>query len=853
MHGTERGRGPVSAALARALWAIAATLVWGVLLAGPAMANADGCLVTVDGRPLDGASDAARSIRLTADALVRIEGRASVPITRATVGLALGPIVVPVYERSYPGGPTWSAEIPLSAYTRIGAGTYEVVARTDACTVRGWIRIDGRSPFETVAGWLSAGAMAAGALGVLSALLRGVGARGIGQAFVGGAVAGAGGLVFAQQSGAAITEASLVTWTLLPGAAGGAAQILLSAVVHAPSSASHVDYAILTGPSSVPDVGGAEATAAPPPPAPRGSFERPTIDLDVRLPTAEEAAEFKEGAPPEPVGAGAAPSEGATVGATAPSAPAPEPPRTSYARVACPDAVVAGTEFELIVGLTDRPDPRVASGPMRLPDWVVGPYTMTVQVVADGFALRSGERWRLDLPVSGRSPYPYGVLHLAPEAASVAVRPESIRAMYSVAGQPIGLAVRSVAVVRDASLLSRAPRQPSGPAVELGFPEGQTAPDLTVRIERAESEASGKLLVQLLTADPTISLPDAPIRIDIGGDPAAALRRLINDMNQLEGRPTQFFALRGFGLTISEQLPHEFWDVLAEVAARVRERRPTILFLSAEPYVPWELAVVEPPFDPDLPPFLSAQANVGRWVLGQRRPKLPPPAAQRVGSIAVVSGIYDRPGWARLVEAEAEAADLVQRFGAAPVNAATTEVLGLLRGDPSADLIHFAVHGSFDAEGIEDGLILVDGVALDPLAVRGVPMRGSPFVFLNACQVGRGYQILGDHAGLADAFLFAGASGVIAPLWSVDDRVARSIALRFYEGVLEGETAAEVLRRGRAAFRDSPQTVSSAYMAYQYFGHPALRLERSRVTVAAPAVASTAAGVGSGAADGGAR
>jgi CHAT domain-containing protein len=252
-----------------------------------------------------------------------------------------------------------------------------------------------------------------------------------------------------------------------------------------------------------------------------------------------------------------------------------------------------------------------------------------------------------------------------------------------------------------------------------------------------------------------------------------------------------------------------------------------ILILSAEPYVPWELAVVDPPLDSSAPPFLSAQANVGRWVLGQRRPKLPPPSALSVRALAVVSGIYDLPGWERLVEAEAEAGDIVDAYGAAAVNATLENVLDLLRGSPAADLIHFAVHGSLDGHAGAEGLILVDGNALDSLAVRGTPMSGTPFVFLNACQVGRGEQLLGDHAGMAAAFLFAGAAGVVAPLWSIDDRLARQIARRFYERALDGDTAANVLRTERADFRDSPESVSSTYLAYQYFGHPALRLERA--------------------------
>ena len=329
----------------------------------------------------------------------------------------------------------------------------------------------------------------------------------------------------------------------------------------------------------------------------------------------------------------------------------------------------------------------------------------------------------------------------------------------------------------------------------------------------------------MLAADGSIDVPDAALPVDIGDEPAADLRHISGEMQAVEGKPTQFAAMRGIALTIADRMPLEFWTTLRAVAARQPDRAPTILFLSAEPYVPWELALVDPPLDPSLPPFLSAQATVGRWVLGQRRPPLPPPLELTVHGLAAVSGVYELPGWQRLVAAEAEAADLVAAHHAAAVTADTAGVLGLLHGEPPADVIHFAVHGSYGAEPGADGLILIDGQTLDPLVVLGTPLHGHPFVFLNACQVGGGDQLLGDQAGLAAAFLSAGASAVIAPLWSIDDQLARQIAARFYTRALKGDPPAEILRTERAAFLDDPATVSSTYMAYQYFGHPGLRLE----------------------------
>ncbi|HEV2846692.1 MAG TPA: CHAT domain-containing protein, partial [Thermoanaerobaculia bacterium] len=135
-----------------------------------------------------------------------------------------------------------------------------------------------------------------------------------------------------------------------------------------------------------------------------------------------------------------------------------------------------------------------------------------------------------------------------------------------------------------------------------------------------------------------------------------------------------------------------------------------------------------------------------------------------------------------------------------------------------------AVHGIYDPKGIQNGLILIDKQVLHPLYVKGTDLGRVPFVFLNACQVGTGHEILGDYAGLAEAFLYAGASGVIAPLWSVKDETAKQIALDFYREIEAGGSPASFIRAERAKFKDSPETVSATYLAYQFFGHPRLKL-----------------------------
>ena len=70
---------------------------------------------------------------------------------------------------------------------------------------------------------------------------------------------------------------------------------------------------------------------------------------------------------------------------------------------------------------------------------------------------------------------------------------------------------------------------------------------------------------------------------------------------------------------------------------------------------------------------------MGRWVLGQRGPTLPPPMTAGEGTIAAVSGVYQLPGWQRLLDAEAEAADLVTAHRPR-IDATTADVLDLFGG-----------------------------------------------------------------------------------------------------------------------------------------------------------------------------
>lgn len=510
----------------------------------------------------------------------------------------------------------------------------------------------------------------------------------------------------------------------------------------------------------------------------------------------------------------------------------PDPPRTAYALIEAPDAAAVGQQFEAEIGLSPDPVPGVRFGRLIRPPSSVGPYNLEVQVVADGFEIGDGESWRHNLRVTARRPYPKFTLHMTPAGPvdnDSAVFAGTIHALYSVDGQTIGMAVRPIAVVRDASRLVDAPPPEEAAGANLTIPVGEVPADLTIRISRGDSAAGGRLLWSFGTPHASVTRPDRPLESDIGKQPSDFARRLIDDVGVAEGKPTMYPLLRGKGLTISDHMPREIWPIFAQVSeiAKAEDRIPTVFILSAEAYVPWELAVLENEYlvDKDAPPFFGAQAMIGRWVLGNTRPKLPPPVNVDIESMAVIFGQYNLPGWKELKEALAEADQLQEDYSAQPVDANTNDVLECLDGDPQAQLLHFAVHGVWDSDSVQNGLVLVDGLTLQPDVVKGKDLsKAAPFVFLNACQVGSSYEVLGDYSGMAEAFLFSYASGAIAPLWSVKDTIAREIALEFYKEAFAGTPPAELLRRERAKFTED--SLSTTCLSYLLYGHPTLKLTR---------------------------
>ena len=554
----------------------------------------------------------------------------------------------------------------------------------------------------------------------------------------------------------------------------------------------------------------------------------PTRGMDFPPTDAEPSAGAEPTPDAEPTDAGAEPT-------------APARPRTyrAYGLLESDETVLVGRPFELKVGLSPTSPPGVAGPPLEVPRPDAKPYDLDIQLFADGFDLAPEESWRHSLLVSVDNLYPSVAVHLTARALPQPRAIRSITAMFTIAGETLGAATRQIIVTSDPSAVENAASATTATGTNIAAPTGQPPADVTITIKRGLEP--GALQWSIESNIPGVALPhDRPAESDIGNDPkefATAIIRKLFVQTHHRG-VTQL--LQGIGKTIRDEMPRAVRSAIVAANAAVAPRPVDILLLTEEPFIPWELAWIDEPFDKNAPPYLGAQSNIGRWALEPDSTPTDPPRHLNAATIAVVWGVYNTSSLERLEAAEDEAKQIQDQYHAASIDARPELVYPLLEGDPPSDILHFAVHGRYNPQGVDEGIYLVEGPPIDPFQIRGSDLsKRSPFVFLNVCQVGAGQNLLGNYAGIAQAFLKIGASGVVAPLWSIDDKIAEQIALEFYRYALqparvadgdgddesEPPTVADLLRKVRAeVVANDNQVHESTHLAYQFYGHPSLRL-----------------------------
>src|SRR5439155_8648823 len=156
-----------------------------------------------------------------------------------------------------------------------------------------------------------------------------------------------------------------------------------------------------------------------------------------------------------------------------------------------------------------------------------------------------------------------------------------------------------------------------------------------------------------------------------------------------------------------------------------------------------------------------------------------------------------------LPHAQAEADFVSRRFAGEAISPALSDRLVDSIKNDCRSLLHWVCHGA-EATGSQ-AVYDEDDEQFSSRQLEGADLENSctkrkPFVFLNACEVGRTTPALIGVGGFASVFIGLGASCVIAPLWSVKDDIAHEVAQEFYERITADpyKPFADVLRSIRA-------------------------------------------------------
>src|SRR6185295_12800626 len=329
-------------------------------------------------------------------------------------------------------------------------------------------------------------------------------------------------------------------------------------------------------------------------------------------------------------------------------------------------------------------------------------------------------------------------------------------------------------------------------------------------------------------------------------DPAADAETLFETLKSLTRGldPTAAAAMRGgTGLgpgevqTEIKKLGQNLWrrllpGELRALYARERQtwQRTSLMILSDEPFLPWELVwPYGADWDDGEPWCLSLRLT--RWLRRDEQGEGSPGAPGRLPVHSLVCVGWEDPALPAIRTEQERVKKLALRRGVldlSPTDGSLKAVIEVLER-LDYDWLHVATHGSFNGESPDQHSTLwLEGGhrALTPQHFVGQEItnhlgRKRPGFFFNVCHGARlGWSLTG-MGGWAHRLVSLGAGLFLAPMWTVSDEAAWKQADKFYAHLDGGETVAEALRLARKSLPDS----DPSRLAYSLYGHPNARVE----------------------------
>jgi len=176
------------------------------------------------------------------------------------------------------------------------------------------------------------------------------------------------------------------------------------------------------------------------------------------------------------------------------------------------------------------------------------------------------------------------------------------------------------------------------------------------------------------------------------------------------------------------------------------------------------------------------------------------------GVLAVAQSRADGLPVLRYVDREATGIANLYHHSEARLTGTATKAAFLKRAGASS-VVHIAAHTKLNGNSPLFSRIALapdrdDSGAIEVREIYGMDLTGTNLVVLSACQTQLGERSKGDDVvGLNRAFIYAGASSVIASLWTVDDEATSILMKTFYVNLKRGLSKAAALQAAQIATR----------------------------------------------------
>ncbi len=263
--------------------------------------------------------------------------------------------------------------------------------------------------------------------------------------------------------------------------------------------------------------------------------------------------------------------------------------------------------------------------------------------------------------------------------------------------------------------------------------------------------------------------------------------------------------LQEMGLTLRENfLPPELEHLLTTHRAHIA----SMLILSEEPWVPWELC-----FLPAENGFLCERIPMTRWIPGI--PERSQFTLNRMGLIFPNdSGQAHGPEEERFLRLFQKQGRTIESLGADFHAIRQAFKRGVF------DMLHFGVHGRANRTGFEPcDLVCEDGKFLSPTDIAGTLTRlgrAHPLVFMNGCHTARQERGPLGNTGWPQKFIEAGASAFVGAYWSITDDSAYHFCKAFYSRLFAGQPIVQAMFQARRDPRMRGNPSRLAYTAYAF-------------------------------------